>query len=460
MKRFSAIIIVTILILLIPVISQASCNIIIDGESLLCYDANGTLVEPFVHEGTTYVPVRAIATAFDTTVSWDQATKTVHLGEVGGTPEENDEINIYHNGEEFICSDVNGNRVYPILREGTTFLPIRSIGTLFGKKIHWDNLTQTATLTTAVQDNVAEYLTDSVNNTAALPDTTVDLTVKGTAEVNGVLFSEKENTASVKYSPTGFTLSAILPDSYSENISYLGSGKYFIVAPSTKFISDQLLQEALTNQQTPTEYSSLYIYLSTKGGYITDITLEFFGKASYGGITLDQKFTITALLNYPEGFEFPITPYPDKPLGENEKPVSATTGEQADSTMINALVKTYVSYLTDAQAKKLFALVNLTDYDSAFAHKSAAQLNMEFNNISKALAAKFEYADGTFTLDSLVYIDPEDLTYPAEDAAKAEIGINFIENDEAHTDAFEVIFVKKDGKWYLDISSAMELYEY
>ncbi len=460
MKRFSAIIIVTFLILLIPVISQAACNIMIDGESLICYDANGIVVEPFVFEGTTYVPVRAIATAFDTTVSWDQETKTVHLGTKGGNPEENEQINIYYNGEEFICSDVNGNRVYPILREGTTFLPIRSIGTLFGKKIYWDNLTQTATLTTQVQSNAAAYLADSVKNTSSLSDISVELTVKGAAEVNGVIFSEKENTAQVKYSPTGFTLSGILPDNYTDNMAYLGGGKYFIVAPSTKFISDQLLQEALTNQQTPTEYSSLYIYISTKGGYITDIKMEFFGKVSYSGIVLDQSFTVTAALTYPDSFEFPITPYPDKELGDNEKPVSATTGEQADSTMINSLVKTYVDHLTGAQAKKVFALTDTADYNKAFSHKSSSQLSMEQQNISKALAARFEFADGTFTLDSLVYIDPDSLTYPAEDAAKAEIGISFAKDDEIWFDSFEIVFIKRNGKWYLDISSAMELYNY
>lgn len=460
MKRLYATIFVTILILLIPVISSASCNIMIDGEALLCYDANGVLVEPFVYEGTTYVPVRAIATAFDTTVSWDQETKTVHLGEAGGTPELNEEINIFYNGKEFICTDVNKNRVYPILREGTTYLPIRSIGTLFGKVIYWDNLTQTATLTTPPSENATDYLTDSVKNTASVSDLTVSLTVKGTASMNSVPFAEKENSGEVKYSSNGFTLSSLLPENYTDCISYLGGGKYFIVVPSTRFISDQILQETLVTQQTPTEYSSLYIYLNTTGGFVTDITFGFSGKASYSGVVLDQSFTVTAVLNYPSGFEFPITPYPDKLHGENEKPVSATTGEKTDSTMINALVKSYVNNIIGAQVKNLFALVHTADYDEEFSHKSAAQVSMEFKNISKALASYFEHADGTFTLDSLVYIDTEGVIYNAESVVRAEIGINFTEDDESHTDAFEIILVKKDGSWYLDISSAMALYEY
>lgn len=460
MKRLYATIFVTILILLIPTMANASVGIVIDGESLLCYDANGALVEPFVYEGTTYVPVRAIAQAFNTSVSWDQATKTVHLGTAGGNPTLGEQINIFYNGEEFIPEDVNGNRVYPILSEGTTYLPIRGIGTLFGKSIYWDSLTQTAILTTKASQNAVDYLTDSIKNTASLADITVNLTVNGKASIDGNLFSEKENTDDVKYSPNGFTLSTILPEDYTENASYLGNGKYFIIVPSTRFISDQKLQETLASQQTPTEYSSLYIYLSTNGGYITDITLKFYGKAHYSGIVLDQAFSISAALEYPESFDFPITPYPDKPLPDNEKPVSATDGEKSDSTMINSLIKTYVNYLTDAQAKKLFALVHTEDYNKAFSHKTASQLNLEQNNISKALRNEFEHADGTFTLDSLVYIDTNNLTYSATDAAKAEIGINFTDGDESWTDSIEIIFIKKDGKWYLDISSVMDLYNY
>ncbi len=33
--------------------------------------------------------------------------------------------------------NVNGERVYPILYEGTTYLPIRAIGELMGKKVYW-----------------------------------------------------------------------------------------------------------------------------------------------------------------------------------------------------------------------------------------------------------------------------------------------------------------------------------
>lgn len=43
-------------------------------------------------------------------------------------------------------TDVNGNAVYPILYNGTTYLPVRAIGNLMGKQVGWDGATMTVTL--------------------------------------------------------------------------------------------------------------------------------------------------------------------------------------------------------------------------------------------------------------------------------------------------------------------------
>lgn len=55
-------------------------KILIDGVEYTPKDANGNLVEPFVYNGTTYLPVRAVANAFDKDVDWEPQTSTVVLG--------------------------------------------------------------------------------------------------------------------------------------------------------------------------------------------------------------------------------------------------------------------------------------------------------------------------------------------------------------------------------------------
>jgi hypothetical protein len=54
-------------------------KIVMDGKGLSPTDANGIAVEPFSYNGTTYLPLRVIATAMGIDVAWDGATSTVTL---------------------------------------------------------------------------------------------------------------------------------------------------------------------------------------------------------------------------------------------------------------------------------------------------------------------------------------------------------------------------------------------
>ena len=51
----------------------------LDGTKLELKDANGTSVEPFAIDGTTYLPVRAVSDALGLDVNWDQETQEVQL---------------------------------------------------------------------------------------------------------------------------------------------------------------------------------------------------------------------------------------------------------------------------------------------------------------------------------------------------------------------------------------------
>ena len=55
-------------------------QIVVDGVAVTPKDANGNVVEPFVSEGTTYLPVRAIGEALGKEVTWDGETRTVYVG--------------------------------------------------------------------------------------------------------------------------------------------------------------------------------------------------------------------------------------------------------------------------------------------------------------------------------------------------------------------------------------------
>ncbi len=56
-------------------------NIKVYKDNVLCElkDANGTIVEPFIYNGTTYMPVRGTANMAGMEVTWDVETQSVYL---------------------------------------------------------------------------------------------------------------------------------------------------------------------------------------------------------------------------------------------------------------------------------------------------------------------------------------------------------------------------------------------
>ena len=141
-------------------------KIFLDGNIVLPSDANGNYVEPFLIDGTTYLPVRAIGNAMGLSVGWNNETNTVTLsssGEVVRTgavgihssgPRRVEETLSYNNikvslnGAVLSPVDNNGNPVEPFIINGTTYLPVRGIASALGLNVNWDSMTSTVTLTT------------------------------------------------------------------------------------------------------------------------------------------------------------------------------------------------------------------------------------------------------------------------------------------------------------------------
>ena len=58
----------------------------LNGQELIPKDEKGNIVEPFVINGTTYLPVRAIGNALGLYVDWDTSSNTVLLNSIPETP--------------------------------------------------------------------------------------------------------------------------------------------------------------------------------------------------------------------------------------------------------------------------------------------------------------------------------------------------------------------------------------
>lgn len=64
-------------------------KIYVDGAEIVPKDANGNIVEPFIMNGTTYLPIRAVASAFGKEVEWDGKTQSAYLGKKDETKPDN-----------------------------------------------------------------------------------------------------------------------------------------------------------------------------------------------------------------------------------------------------------------------------------------------------------------------------------------------------------------------------------
>ena len=90
-------------------------KVTLNGKEITPKDANGKVVEPFIIDGTTYLPVRAVASALGLEVNWDGETNTVKLGkdssDAGKVIYDKDGMKLVYKG----VTNESSNRVYYII---------------------------------------------------------------------------------------------------------------------------------------------------------------------------------------------------------------------------------------------------------------------------------------------------------------------------------------------------------
>lgn len=139
-------------------------KVMLDGAYLVLTDANGETVEPFAVNGTTYLPVRAVAGALGLNVEWQADTSTVALTSGGQVTTQTtsipakgrtigmtlqadySDIKVTLDGALLSLTDANGTVVEPFAVDGTTYLPVRAVSNALGLEVGWDSETSTVVL--------------------------------------------------------------------------------------------------------------------------------------------------------------------------------------------------------------------------------------------------------------------------------------------------------------------------
>lgn len=164
LRRFTFALIAVIFVLgiAVPAASASNIRVFVEGTLITPRDVQGRVVNPIVIDGMTFLPIRAIGEAFDREIEWDGATQTVFVGRrPARMTDRGTNINVFIDGTQLIARDAQGRVISPVIRDGTTFLPLRAIGEAFDKEVHWDARNQsvfvgrgTFTITVADREHI------------------------------------------------------------------------------------------------------------------------------------------------------------------------------------------------------------------------------------------------------------------------------------------------------------------
>lgn len=192
-------------------VNYSDVKIVADGAPIVprAGGDSGTAVEPFVWNGTTYLPLRAAAAALGITVGWDGATSTISLTTGGkriapvGTPVthtknqtiaiEYNDIKVTLDGKPVELKDATGKTIEPFTYNGTTYLPVRAVANLLGVNVKWDGDTSTIYLGEAKYFELAQmtYGDDADSVRYTYDEDGCELTCESRYTIDGVKYSDR-----------------------------------------------------------------------------------------------------------------------------------------------------------------------------------------------------------------------------------------------------------------------------
>lgn len=181
MKRFFKILSLILLFICSASFAQPNLSIKVNNKYVSCD------VEPFIKDGTTYVPIRFIADALNVeSVSWDKDSKSVTIINSGST------IVLFANQNYVYVNNIYRSLANnALLVNGRTFVPIRFVSEILGANVNWDDENYTVSISTSSSDSTSSSVSSNSGYTSADEDAVYWLSKIIEAEASGEPFSGK-----------------------------------------------------------------------------------------------------------------------------------------------------------------------------------------------------------------------------------------------------------------------------
>lgn len=134
---------------LVMIMAMSTSVLAADNEPSVYLNGNQMTfdVNPFIQDGRTLVPMRAIFEAVGATVGWDQDTRTVYA-----VREKNDDTSLVtlqiDHDKAFVNSEEKTLDVTATIKNDRTFVPLRFVVEALGEKVEWNQERYAVIITT------------------------------------------------------------------------------------------------------------------------------------------------------------------------------------------------------------------------------------------------------------------------------------------------------------------------
>lgn len=195
-----------------------------NGVTQMFKNEQGAAVYPLVYNGSTYLPVRSISVLMKEPIEYSYRAQTIYIGKTLSNPSKlgvtiptgaamavpsgtalslpqpssqiawsKPDLLIMYDFAIQTFKDVNGAIVYPIIYNGTTYLPVRAIAALMKEPVDFDNATKTVMIgdgeelpAASTPPAVTTVTKTALQTLTALYDKEVLLYDESTAKINNI----------------------------------------------------------------------------------------------------------------------------------------------------------------------------------------------------------------------------------------------------------------------------------
>ena len=175
-------------------------TITVDGSEKNFKSATGEAAYPILYQDSTYLPLRAIGELIGKNVNWDESTKTITISgtrtststntdnpDVGTKTiqvQERPDFTIKIDNSTKTFYSATGEQIYPILYNGSTYLPLRAVGQIMNKEVTWNGDTKVVGLNgNSTVTDADSFGTTGGNQQTITNPTTTTITVEKAKEI-------------------------------------------------------------------------------------------------------------------------------------------------------------------------------------------------------------------------------------------------------------------------------------